>query len=110
MPAAEKLSPYEYAVLWETERFPVGDEDREWVAVFIVLAASGPRAQAWGDYLAARRARSQADPLTIKRASVEPHVCSTPFDDSRSHACMTYVETQPVVVDGEEAADEHIGW
>lgn len=96
MVAGGTEAAFEYVAWFEDPRMPENDEDREWPAVFIVVAPSRDAAHEWGDHLA--RGRAERAKELFLRSSVEPHLCHRDQHDL------------PTVTHGSEASDELIGW
>ncbi|HEY3545333.1 MAG TPA: hypothetical protein VGK17_04485 [Propionicimonas sp.] len=84
---------------WLTDpQLPPDDEDREWPACFIVVAADQESARQRGDHLAREYATSSGQVFT--RSAVE---AVSPGADAE-------VDRLPVIRQGEEAPDEQVGW
>ena len=109
--------PFDYTAWLENTELPPDDEDHEWCAHFIVLADSAEGAAAWGDKIVRDLCAASYD--VFLRSSVEPHVCATTSTAGEKHPCPNYpalsrpgneLLAMPVVVDGEPATAEYIGW
>lgn len=82
---------------------------------FVVLADSPEVAQSWGDVVVQRLCSESRD--VFVRSTVEAHVCAAQVSTGTKHACPNfpksdgsgYFET-PVVVDGQAASADYIGW
>jgi hypothetical protein len=85
---------FEYVVWFRNETLDPADEDYEWPAVLVVVSVSAAAAKKWGDVLASSYA-SRTDE-TFLWSSAEP--VAEPHPES------------PIVLDGESATDEYIGW
>ncbi|MEV3903445.1 hypothetical protein AB0K11_14065 [Mycobacterium sp. NPDC050551] len=96
-------SRFEYAVWFRNLRRAHDDQDYEWPAVFAIEADTAEAAQAWGDHLARSFAArsdeiflgSKIKPLSDEKKLLE-RICDRPV--------------VPLVVCGEEVADDEIGW
>jgi hypothetical protein len=108
---------FEFVAWLGNTELPVDDEDHEWCAVFVVLADSAELAARWGDTIT-RGFCSESSDLFL-RSSVEPHVCGMAIKEGQKHPCPTYPAlsqpgnealAMPVVVYGEPASAEYIGW
>jgi hypothetical protein len=101
--------PFEYVAWIEAPSLPIDDQDREWCAVFIVLADSSTKAVTWGDVLT--RAYCVAVNEVFLHSSVEPHICGEPALNGEAHRCPNYAGSPiPALLDGVFAADDFIGW
>lgn len=89
---------YLYSAWFRNELAPLDDEDREWVACFIVEADTEESARSWGDHLAAAYS---------KRKVSETHLSSHVESASTAQGDLS---TLPVVSFGYESSDEEIGW
>lgn len=103
------MTPFEYVAWFEDTQSPVDDQEREWPAVFIVVAPDAGAAQTWGDELATNGPGARPGERFLW-SSAEPHVCTDAVVPGGHHACANYSGTFPVVRVGEAATDEHIGW
>ena len=85
---------FQYVVWFRNETLDPGDEDHEWPAVFVVVSENAEAAKRWGDVLALSYAsRTQQ---TFPGSSAMP--LHEPPPES------------PIVMNGQEATDEYIGW
>lgn len=91
--------PFEYTAWLRDTRLPPDDEDYEWPAVFLVLAATPEDARAWGDHVWRAEAARIGDEFLW--SAVEPHVCSQPAAPPE-HPCSQYRGSLPVVDEGQE--------
>lgn len=87
-----------YSVWFRNEQAPVDDEDREWVACFLIDAATDVDARSWGDHLAKAYSSRKVSEVFL---SSEVETASTPDGD---------LSTLPIVPVGHEASDQEIGW
>ena len=85
---------YLYSVWFEDPKLPPDDQDREWVACFVVEASTEREAQAFGDSLAKARSDRAGEPLVS--SAVVPA-----GDNTRG---------LPLVVVGSQVSDEQLGW
>ena len=90
------MSRYLYTVWFRDHSMLPDDQDYEWPACILIVAASPDDARHWGDHLAARYCRERPD-CQFLNSSAEPEPAGDP-----GHT--------PVVGFGEEASDEVIGW
>jgi len=87
---------YIYSVWFRDVTRPDDDQDYEWVACFLVEAVSAKAAKAWADHLSHRRERDDA---VFLRSSLE--------EQRSSHLDTSGL---PLVTDGVDSDDAHIGW
>ncbi len=94
----DKTMKFVYIVWLRDLSVGVDDPDHEWPACFLVEAPDLVSAQLWGDHLGKRYATSHNHDML--KSSTEPLATSS----------LPGLEALPLVVAGEEATDEHIGW
>lgn len=108
---------FEYVAWLGNHELPAEDEDYEWCAVFIVLADSVEAASAWGDSLTHAWCSESFD--VFLRSSAEEHECTMAVVGGQKHPCPNLPALSragnervaiPVVLDGQPAAAEYIGW
>ena len=87
-----------YSVWFQDASVPFDDEDYEWPACFVIIAANGAAAKVWGDRLARRYASSRS--LVLLSSSIEEFYTAT----------LEGIERLAEVTDGNEAQDFEIGW
>jgi hypothetical protein len=109
------VTPFDYHSWQEDHQLAPDDEDFEWTAHILVLADSAEAAQSWGDRLVRDLCSHSRD--VFLRSTVEPHVCAASVTPGKMHACPNFPKPSgggyfdtPVVVGGEAATAEYIGW
>lgn len=90
------MTRFPFVVWFLDQSLPVGEQDREWVACFYVIASDAESAKNWGD-IAANAYRAQRPNLQVTRSYI----------DSESDR---WPEATPTIADGEMPTDEQIGW
>jgi hypothetical protein len=86
-----------YTVWLRNPSFPPDDQDYEWPACFVIDAENAAAAKSWGDHLAERYSKSsRQEVMTSSAESVES-------------SDLSGIEELPIVMDGQDATDRHIG-
>ncbi len=91
---------YTYSAWFRNRLLEPGEEDYEWVAMFIVVAGSAEGAMEWGNHLAHGFARRSGSDDFLS-SNVEP---------PGEYADCKGIEGMPRVEYGREVSDEYIGW
>jgi hypothetical protein len=98
-------SAFEYVAWIRDNYLPPDDQDYEWPAVFLIVAANWEEAKAWGDHLAKRRFPPGDDREEFLWSKCE---------DIRSlgpGGALTHTASDgPVVQAGQDVSDDYIGW
>jgi hypothetical protein len=89
---------YVYTVWLRELSLGEDDPDFEWPACFLIDGASERSAQAWGDWLSQRHARSNNQ--QVVRSTVE----------AKETCALPGIDGLPLIREGEDATDEEIGW
>jgi hypothetical protein len=87
-----------YTVWFRSPRFPQDDPDHEWPACFVINGESAEHAQPWGDMLAKRYAERTGE--IFLWSEIEAVADPLPAN----------VLELPIVHQGVDASDQHIGW
>ena len=108
---------FDYVAWLDNTELPADDEDREWCAVFVVIADSAELAAGWGDTMTRSFCSESGD--VFLHSSVEPHVCGLAITAGEKHPCPNFPVlsrpgneelAMPVVAYGDPASAEYIGW
>ena len=91
------MPEYMYSAWFRDEKFAPNDQDYEWVAMFIVVAANEKDARIWGDQLAQRHASVIG----------EPFIASYVESASEYEGCVDYDKT-PRVVAGDDSLNPFV--
>ena len=88
------MTDYSYVAWFRDPTQTPGDEDFEWCACFVVVAANGAEAQAWGDRLA------------------KDYACRRGHEFLRSYLDPDRWEPKSTAraIAGQSASDDQIGW
>lgn len=100
---ASAPSRFEYAVWFRNLRLAHDDQDYEWPAVFAIEADTAEAAQAWGDHLA--RSYAARNEEVFLSSKIEPL-----SDETKLLERIGDRPVVPLVVCGDEATDDEIGW
>ena len=90
-----------YAAWFRDDQLEPSDQDREWVACFVIESEAVADAHEWGDHLAKAMCARKIRVTFLRsdfRMSNDPMYSDTDLADI------------PTVRDGEIASDERIGW
>jgi hypothetical protein len=89
---------YVYTAWLRDESLPSDDPDHEWPACFVIDGSTEASAKKWGDRLAEGYAGTHGQ--SVLRSAAEALETST----------LPGVDILPVILEGQEAADDDIGW
>jgi hypothetical protein len=102
--------PFEYVAWFRDADVETDDPDYEWPAVFIVKAATATLAQEWGDSLSRSRA-SRAREVFLRSATRPLSDPAAGEEIATAEAMKAYAAGDiAIVVVGDHASDEIIGW
>jgi hypothetical protein len=90
------MTRFPFAAWFLDRSVPIGEQDREWVACFYVLAADAESAKNWGDTVANAYC-SQRPTLQFVRSYIDNETDG-------------WTDATPAIAHGEMPTDEQIGW
>jgi hypothetical protein len=96
------MTRYVYTAWFQDQSADPSDQDYEWVACIFIAAETASDAKNWGDHLAKSYSVRNPDNVFLRSEK------ATTMDDPTWIGVTDW--RGPVVVFGQEASDEYIGW